>query len=934
MNKPMKKPSAESLSADLGNPQPDETLQVDVAPAVVTVVQADVPEILTKRISLKEGALKKEGGGVLVSGYASVREIRNLSEFADLLTSLGPDQALIYGRPEADEIALTTQADWEHRGKPDDVIPRTNETFSWPEGPGILMMDYDPSDDGTEPLSPQELIDAIKSAAPGMSSAEMLTLPSASSWIENTETGELLQGQSGQRVYLMVEDARDIPRAGPVLFDKLWLAGHGYMKVSSSGSLLPRTLIDAMVWQSSRLDFAAGAKCEGPLVQDRGEPTLIAGAVTRLDTVKALPDLSPHEVKVVEGLKKAAREEKNEEAAAARADWLDRQARKMVGDTAGEDEIAIAKEQAAAVLEGGPLSGDFVLEVATENGIEAVTVAEILSAPERYDRARTRDPLEPEYDDGRLVGMLFLAGPVKTLHSFARGGARYQLAGTVENIQVMAGQLAGAVDATLDVLRAHPDVFDFGEELVLHDAGRLYVQMEHSLNQFLGSVIQYTKSDRHGRLSKIDPPTNLARRILALKARRGLKPLSGVITAPTLRLDGSVLEKPGYDPATQLVYHRTEGDDHFDVPKTPTIDDCRAALKTLWSPFREFPFVDAVDQSVMLTALLTAAVRAVLPTAPAFAFDAPIQGSGKTLLAACVSAMAGDANPSVHPHAYEEDEIRKRLFAVLHKGTRAMIWDNVLGVFNSASMAALLTSSEYSDRVLGKSHSVTLPNRLLVCITGNNLVLAGDMPRRVLTARIDPQTDTPHAREFDLDPKAYVVENRMELVRAALTLMRGWLASEGKPPKGRMASFEDWNDLVRNTVAWIGDAVEPGHWVDPMEAITRGLENDPENDALSELLAALEDNFGHAEFRSGEVMEKIARFRDPSGRRASVDNTPEFRLYEALITINENAVKTTASLGKTLKFRKDRMVDGRVLRQSQDAHTKTSQWRIAEVEGA
>ena len=933
MNKPMKKPSAESSGADLGNPQPDETLQVDVAPAVVTVVQADVPEILTKRISLKEGTLKKEGGGVLVSGYASVCKVSSLSEFEKLLTSLGPDQALIYGRPEADQIALTTQEDWEHRGKPRDVIPRTNETFSWPEGPGILMMDYDPSDDGTEPLSPQKLIDAIKSAAPGMSSVEMLTWPSASSWIKNVETSEWAQGQSGQRLYFMVEDARDIPRAGQVLCERLWLAGYGYMKVSSAGSLLPRTLMDAMVWQPSRLDFAAGAKCEGPLVQDRGEPTLIAGAVTRLDTAKALPDLSPHEKKVVEGLKKAAREEKKGEAAAARADWLDRQARKMAGDTAGEDEIELAREHAEAALDGSPLSGDFVLEVAAENGIEAVTVAEILSVPERYDRAKTRDPLEPEYDGGRLVGMLFLDGPVKTLYSFARGGATYQLAQTVATIQVMSGQLSEAVEETLAILRDNPAVFDYGEELVLQEAGRLYPLCEHSLNQFLGRVIQYRKFDRRGDSYRVDPPVHIAKRLIALKARRQLKPLAGVITAPTLRLDGTVLDTPGYDRETKLVYDAPEeiGDP---VPLSPSIEDCRVALETLWSPFREFPFVDAVDQSVMLTALLTAAVRAVLPTAPAFAFDAPIQGSGKTLLAASVSAMAGDANPSVHPHAYEEDEIRKRLFAVLHKGAPTMICDNVLGAFNSASMAALLTSSEYSDRVLGKSHSVTLPNRLLVCITGNNLVLAGDMPRRVLTARIDPQTDTPHAREFEVDPKAYVVENRMELVRAALTLMRGWLASEGKPPKGRMASFEDWNDLVRNTVAWIGDAVEPGHWVDPMEAITRGLENDPENDALSELLAALEDNFGHAEFRSGEVMEKIARFRDPSGRRPSVDNTREFRLYEALITINEKAVKTTASLGKTLKFRKDRMVDGRVLRQSQDAHTKTSQWRIAEVKDA
>ena len=67
-------------------------------------------------------------------------------------------------------------------------------------------------------------------------------------------------------------------------------------------------------------------------------------------------------------------------------------------------------------------------------------------------------------------------------------------------------------------------------------------------------------------------------------------------------------------------------------------------------------------------------------------------------------------------------------------------------------------------------------------------------------------------------------------------------------------------------------------------------------------------------------MEKVAGFRDPSGRGASNADYQEFRLYEALITINEKAVKTTASLGKTLKYRKDRMVDGRVLRQGQDGH--------------
>ena len=67
----------------------------------------------------------------------------------------------------------------------------------------------------------------------------------------------------------MVADASDIERAGQVLFDRLWLAGHGYFKVSSAGTLLSRTLVDGSVYQPSRLDFVAGAVCKPPLVQER-----------------------------------------------------------------------------------------------------------------------------------------------------------------------------------------------------------------------------------------------------------------------------------------------------------------------------------------------------------------------------------------------------------------------------------------------------------------------------------------------------------------------------------------------------------------------------------------------------------------------------------------------------------------------------------------
>ena len=71
----------------------------------------------------------------------------------------------------------------------------------------------------------------------------------------------------------------------------------------------------------------------------------------------------------------------------------------------------------------------------------------------------------------------------------------------------------------------------------------------------------------------------------------------------------------------------------------------------------------------------------------------------------------------------------------------------------------MLTSQTFSDRVLGQSAQQTLPNRLMVLLTGNNLCLAGDMPRRVIRCRIDPQTDKPFAREFDLDPLEWVLSH-------------------------------------------------------------------------------------------------------------------------------------------------------------------------------
>jgi hypothetical protein len=130
-------------------------------------------------------------------------------------------------------------------------------------------------------------------------------------------------------------------------------------------------------------------------------------------------------------------------------------------------------------------------------------------------------------------------------------------------------------------------------------------------------------------------------------------------------------------------------------------------------------------------------------------------------------------------------------------------------------LAALLTAPTIKDRVLGSSKAV--PNTALILLTGNNLTLAGDLTRRILVGRIDPQTDQPHARRFGFDPLAVCLGARPRLIEAVLTLLRGWLTTGiGRLGQRRMASFERWVDLVRQCVIWAGRVLTDGYFGDPV----------------------------------------------------------------------------------------------------------------------
>ena len=824
--------------------------------AVCTRITSSKPDILSKTYRIKDDCqLDKQTSASMVKGRAERTSINSLHDLSETIKNLKTNQVLAYG--DVGDVDIISKKAWLECGRPSNPVPRTKEHFKFMKGPGVLMLDCT---DGGNSMSRDELVNVIRTAVPGLNEVNMLWVPSSSSHIFNADTNEERTGLKGQRLYILVTDATDIPRAGQAIVNYLWAAGHGSIEISKSGSLLERCPVDETVWQPNRLDFAAGAHCIDPLEQRRGDPEIITGSIEFLDTASAIPDPDAATMLQANTNRVNAKEARREEAERVKQDWVNTRTAEILENypQANDQQREEAQNIALRAVENGVLSSDFKIPMMENEKCVYVAVKEVLNAPNHYHGLKTLDPLEPDYQDYKVVGKLFLRGSRPQLFSYAHGGSSFRLRQQVQYIEVVQGKLHDAVTQTLEIIKQSPEFYDFGNSLVIVVDGKIHPLDEAHLRYCLGGNIQFWQwkiKNGEFRRTNVDPPKDLCKQIISMKSLRQLKQLKAVITTPTIRLDGSLLDKPGYDEETGLLLEQTEG--FANIPINPSNAQVYSALHKVMHPFKDFPLTGPLDRGILLSAILTA--------------------------------------------------------------IRCIIWDNVMGIFDSSAIAGALTSSSYQDRVLGKSEASTVPNRALFILTGNNLCLAGDLPRRVLICRIDPRTDRPFAREFDFDPVQYVLDHRQELAEAALTIIRGWLSSDAKRASGRMASFENWDDLVRQAVAWVGG----DEYGDPMDAVDIAQSNDPEQTALYEFLEAWHSRFSDKAVTAKEVMDAV-NIQNPT----PVDK----RLYESISELMNGFPNNAKSLGRTLRFRTDRIVGGLRLEVGPETRNKVGRWRVIEVD--
>jgi hypothetical protein len=234
--------------------------------------------------------------------------------------------------------------------------------------------------------------------------------------------------------------------------------------------------------------------------------------------------------------------------------------------------------------------------------------------------------------------------------------------------------------------------------------------------------------------------------VLSSRSWIGMPALRGIIGAPVLRRDGTLLQRPGYDPATGLyLATRVRLDEIPDHPTPAQVDDARAFLLDRF--LRDFPWSSPADRANYVALLATPVVRHYIRSLIPFGLiDATMPASGKTILTAGPGMLYGQR---VLPWPDDDGELRKAITAVFADPVGCVVYDNVAegSAIDSPILAQLITTPVWTDRLLGASKSFSAINDRLWMATGNNLQLGGDMASRTVRVRLDPNMPRPEERD-------------------------------------------------------------------------------------------------------------------------------------------------------------------------------------------
>lgn len=275
---------------------------------------------------------------------------------------------------------------------------------------------------------------------------------------------------------------------------------------------------------------------------------------------------------------------------------------------------------------------------------------------------------------------------------------------------------------------------------------------------------------------------------------------------PVLLSSGRAISAPGYHAEDEVLITIPKGQTDFwsaySVSENVTRDEALAAYNSIREDvLSDFPFATAADEAIAMAYLLTCVTRYLYGNSPAFAFDAPERGTGKSMATACgrILAQGHSSYATVGHRKGQDEETKKAVGALADKGGIFAHIDELPRdeKVNSAFLSELVTAPVVDVRRLGVNGFIKVEGMMLT-VAGPNIQLGLDNVRRFLKLRLHFQGKGTAARRTGFkhtDLLTYVTQNRAVLLGRLHTVV-AWALQNRIQPEVGLGSYEQWTSVV------------------------------------------------------------------------------------------------------------------------------------------
>lgn len=389
----------------------------------LTIIRNRNAKPQSKSFSLIDGSLQSKTNAATYDGAVEILSFTSVADVIIYKDTLGADSSICVGRPKdrsKTRIVTKEKLSKFSDGQKMHITSRSKNDFDFHHSDCLMPLDYDPYGEGT--LSKDEFIKCLHDVAPELVGVDLYLSDSTSAHIFNKTTDKELKGAGGYHVYFAVKDGRDIPKIGKLLVCRLWLNGHGFIKITEDGHGICSTLLDDAIWQSTRLMFNQADCGEG--LEQRKEPTRCYPSLIG-DELLSLADLRPltdEEITQIDLMKAEMLASSSAILAAKKVAYITKQMNEYFSQNPDvtSEQIDLVRKGYSDARERNTLHPEFIIHFT--DGTEA-SVAAILANHDEYHGKECSDPFEPNYRNGAQVGKLYLLDVnVPFIKSQAHGG--------------------------------------------------------------------------------------------------------------------------------------------------------------------------------------------------------------------------------------------------------------------------------------------------------------------------------------------------------------------------------------------------------------------------------------------------------------------------------------------------------------------------------